>query len=228
MGIFRLAENCNDFPPPWSAEADGLLAFGGDLTVSRLIVAYSQGIFPWYNQGNPILWWSPDPRCVLFPSQLHIPVSLKKIMRSQKFTFSINCAFERVIQNCSQSSRPGQKGTWILPAMIEAYTALHYVGKAHSVEVWADGLLVGGLYGVALGKAFFGESMFYTEPDASKTAVVWLVQHLAALDFKIIDCQQKTAHMLRFGAQMVDRLFFLEILLKAIQEDDATSFWQSG
>jgi leucyl/phenylalanyl-tRNA--protein transferase len=228
MGIFSLTDDCRAFPPLCFADADGLLAFGGDLTVQRLVAAYSQGIFPWYNSRTPILWWSPDPRCVLFPNELHIPASLKKVMRSGKFSFSVNEDFETVIRNCSGCNRPGQSGTWILPEMIEAYIALHLAGKAHSVEVWEEGVLAGGLYGVALGRAFFGESMFYRRPNASKAAVVWLAQHLKVLNFKIIDCQLETAHMLRFGAQMVDRRCFLQIIHKAVLEKDAVDFWQRG
>ncbi|MDR2825769.1 MAG: leucyl/phenylalanyl-tRNA--protein transferase [Deltaproteobacteria bacterium] len=228
MGIFSLTDDCCDFPPLRFANSDGLLAFGGDLSVQRLVAAYSQGIFPWYNAHTPILWWSPDPRCVLFPKELHIPASLKKIMRSGKFSFSVNEDFETVIRNCSGCNRPEQNGTWILPEMIEAYIALHLAGKAHSVEVWEEGVLAGGLYGVALGRVFFGESMFYLRPNASKAAVVWLVQQLDALNFKIIDCQQETAHMLRFGAQMVDRMCFSQIIHKAVSEKDAVGFWQRG
>jgi leucyl/phenylalanyl-tRNA--protein transferase len=159
---------------------------------------------------------------------LHIPASLKKTMRSGRFSFTVNKAFDAVIQNCSAIFRPGQKGTWILPEMLAAYTALHHAGKAHSVEVWEENVLVGGLYGVALGRAFFGESMFHARPDASKSAFVWLARRLGELDFKIIDCQQKTVHMLRFGAQMLDRLFFLKIICKAVKEEEAVNFWQGG
>ncbi|MDR1241541.1 MAG: leucyl/phenylalanyl-tRNA--protein transferase [Deltaproteobacteria bacterium] len=228
MGIFRLTEDGNTFPPLRCASADGLLAFGGDLTEARLTAAYSQGIFPWYNRDTPILWWSPDPRCALFPDKLHIPASLKKIMRAGKFSFSVNNNFAAVIRNCSRSFRPGQEGTWILPEMVDAYISLHHAGKAHSVEVWEEGVLVGGLYGVALGRAFFGESMFYLRPNASKCALVWLAQRLAELNFKLIDCQQHTRHMSRFGAQMLDRLFFLKIIRKAVEEEDAVEFWRRG
>jgi leucyl/phenylalanyl-tRNA--protein transferase len=228
MAVFRLSEDCDKFPPVGRADADGLLAFGGDLSVSRLTAAYSRGIFPWYNSDTPILWWSPDPRCALCPERLHVPASLKKILRSGRFSFTVNKAFGAVIQNCSASFRPGQQGTWILPEMIAAYTALHDAGKAHSVEVWEENVLVGGLYGVALGRAFFGESMFHARPDASKSALVWLARRLGELNFKIIDCQQKTVHMLRFGAQMLDRLSFLKIICKAVEEEEAVNFWHGG
>mgnify|MGYP003623727795 CR=1 FL=1 len=226
MQLCWLDENSVEFPPVRLADPEGLLAAGGDLSVPRLLNAYRSGIFPWYGPQSPILWWSPDPRCVLFPPRLHVPSSLKKIIRSQKFTFSVNRSFARVMLHCAVSRRPGQQGTWITQEMFEAYNELHRAGKAHSVEGLENGELAGGLYGVAIGRAFFGESMFYLRPDASKAAIAWLVPRLAELGFPIIDCQQETPHMVRFGAELVDRALFLEIISEAALEPDALDFWR--
>lgn len=200
------------FPQEAESRESGLLAAGGDLSPQRLILAYSRGIFPWYDEGTPILWWSPDPRCVLFPAELHIPRSLGKSLRRNQFAVSFNTAFEAVIRNCAAAPRPGQHGTWLLPEMIEAYIALHRLGVAHSVEVRAGGELVGGLYGVALGRVFFGESMFHTRPDASKAAVAALVRRLREKDFVLLDCQQTTPHMVRLGAREIPRAEFLALV----------------
>jgi len=208
MTIYRLfAEPV--FPDPEEADPDGLLAVGGDLTPARLISAYGCGIFPWYAENSPILWWSPDPRLVLAPAQLHVPASLRRVLNSGRFGFSLDQAFGRVIRACANAPRPGQDGTWIVPEMVAAYERLHELGLAHSVEAWQDGELVGGVYGVALGSVFFGESMFYAQPDASKAAFVQLVRWLARAGFTLIDCQQTTAHLLRFGAQEISRQEFV-------------------
>ncbi|MDQ7055667.1 MAG: leucyl/phenylalanyl-tRNA--protein transferase [Persephonella sp.] len=166
---------------------------GGDLSPERLIFAYSLGIFPWYSEGEPILWWSPDPRMVLFPQNLKVSRSLKKILKKNIFQIEFDTEFERVINMCASVKRKGQTGTWITPEMVEAYTQLHRLGFAHSVEVYKDGELVGGLYGVSLGGVFFGESMFHTVPDASKVAFVHLVERLKQWNFDMIDCQQLNA-----------------------------------
>ncbi|MDR2892838.1 MAG: leucyl/phenylalanyl-tRNA--protein transferase, partial [Deltaproteobacteria bacterium] len=171
MPVYQLSGHDLTFPPARLAEPDGLLAVGGDLSLPRLLAAYSQGIFPWYAEGLPILWYSTHPRCVLFPEKLHVPRSLARLLRQGKFIFSVNQSFATVIRQCAATPRPGQPGTWILPEMIQAYCELHEAGYAHSVEVWQGENLVGGLYGVALGRVFFGESMFYAVPDASKAAV---------------------------------------------------------
>ncbi|RUM49956.1 MAG: leucyl/phenylalanyl-tRNA--protein transferase [Hydrogenothermus sp.] len=200
------------FPDPYSAPKDFPLAIGGDLSPERLIFAYSIGIFPWYSEGEPILWWSLDPRMVLFPNELKISRSLKKVLRNKSFEIKFNTNFEEVIKNCATVKRKGQDGTWITNEMIDAYITLHKLGYAHSVETYLNGKLVGGLYGVAIGGAFFGESMFHKVSDASKVAFVHLVWHLQKKGFDIIDCQQSTPHMAKFGAREIPRSKFLDIL----------------
>ncbi|MES1998778.1 MAG: leucyl/phenylalanyl-tRNA--protein transferase [Pseudomonadota bacterium] len=199
-----------DFPPLAQALSDpaGLLAAGGDLSPARLIAAYRQGIFPWYNAGDPILWWSPDPRMVLLPDELRVPRSLAKLMRRQPYEIRVDSAFRAVMTACAQP-RAGQAGTWINADIIDAYTQLHTLGVAHSVEAWQDGVLVGGLYGIALGRAFYGESMFARAPDASKIAFVHLVRQLQRWQFGMIDCQMNTAHLARFGAREIPRADFI-------------------
>ncbi|NPA54291.1 MAG: leucyl/phenylalanyl-tRNA--protein transferase [Aquificae bacterium] len=206
------------FPDPYSAPKDFPLAAGGDLSPERLIFAYSLGIFPWYSEKEPILWWSPDPRMVLFPEELKVSRSLKKVLKNKGFEVKFNTNFEEVIKNCASVPRPGQKGIWLTDEMIEAYIKLHKLGFAHSVETYLDGKLVGGLYGVALGGVFFGESMFHLVSDASKVAFVHLVEKLKSLNFDVIDCQQSTPHMARFGAREIPRKKFLDILKKSIKE----------
>ena len=185
---------------------------GGDLSPSRLLLAYSLGIFPWYGEENPILWWSPDPRCVLFPEKLHVPSSLRRILNGGRFFFTEDACFEQVIRSCSAIGRPGQEGTWIVPEMIEAYIRLHRMGFAHSVEVWQDGELAGGLYGVQIGRVFSGESMFHHVSDASKCGFVHLVSWLRGRGVALIDCQQTTPHMTRFGAEEMPRERYSELL----------------
>lgn len=198
------------FPHPRLAEDDGLLAVGGDLSPRRLVLAYANGIFPWYNDDEqPVLWFSPDPRFVLRTADLHIPRSLGKRIRRGDYTITLDTAFADVINACRTQARPGQAGTWITPDMEHAYTTLHRLGFAHSVEAWQDGVLVGGLYGVAIGRSFSGESMFAHAPDASKVAFVWLVRQLQAWGWPLIDCQMETAHLARFGAAPLDRETFL-------------------
>ena len=233
MPLFRLAADSVLFPPVELAEPDGLLAIGGDLSVERLLAAYRQGIFPWYGESTPILWWSPHPRCVLFPGRLHLPASLRRVMNSGRFSFTVNRAFRQVMEYCARAPRPGQDGTWIVPEMIDAYTLLHLRGRAHSVEAWCEGELAGGLYGVSLGRVFFGESMFYRQADASKAAFAWLAGRLDRLGFEIMDCQQETDHMLRFGAELVDRKEFLRVIKRAAsseqEEDEAIrAFWRGA
>ena len=206
------------FPDPYSAPGDYPLAIGGDLSPERLIFAYSLGIFPWYSEGEPILWWSPDPRMVLFPDELKISRSLKKVLKNKGFEVRFNTAFEEVIKNCATVKRKGQDGTWLTPEMIEAYIRLHKLGFAHSVETYLEGKLVGGLYGVAIGGVFFGESMFHKVSDASKVAFVHLVNRLKEKGFDIIDCQQSTPHMARFGAREIPRKEFLDIISKSIHK----------
>lgn len=197
------------FPPADQAPADGPLMAGGDLTPQRLICGYASGIFPWYEEDTPILWWSPDPRCVLFPEKLHIGSSLRRTLNSGRFTFTENACFERVIRACATTPRVGQEGTWIVPPMVDAYIQLHRLGYAHSIEVWEDGELAGGLYGVLIGCVFFGESMFHYRTGASKAAVVHLCAWLREHGVRLIDCQQTTPHMLRLGAEEISRSDFL-------------------
>ena len=213
------------FPDPAHADEDGLLAVGGDLSPQRLLMAYAQGIFPWYCENSPILWWSPDPRLVLEPATIHVPGRLERILRQGRFAFTLDTAFERVITGCAETPRPGAHGTWIVPEMLAAYCRLHELGFAHSIEVWSGGNLVGGLYGVALGGAFFGESMFYREPDASKAGLVTLMRALCQAGFVLFDCQQTTAHMLRFGGFEVPRREFLARLGQALELSTPRGHW---
>lgn len=215
MPVFRLTSELA-FPSPECADPDGLLAVGGDLSVKRLLLAYSLGIFPWYSKGSPILWWSPDPRLVLFPSELKVSRSLRQSMKKERFRVTFNSDFEAVIRNCAHVRRRGQRGTWITEEMIRAYIGLHRAGFALSAESWSDGELAGGLYGVRLGRAFFGESMFAKETDASKTAFVHLVGKLRDDGCAIIDCQVATEHLRRFGAREVSRSEFLRLLKEAL------------
>lgn len=189
---------------------------GGDLSVERLLLAYRSGIFPWYSKGEPILWWSPDPRLVLYPSELKISKSLQKVIRRRTFQITVNKAFDAVIQGCAEIKRSYGEGTWITDEMKSAYCKLHRYGYAHSVEAWQDNELAGGLYGVALGHAFFGESMFSRLSNASKVAFVTFVEMLKELEFDLIDCQVRTDHLIRFGAREIPRKKFLEQLEKAI------------
>ncbi len=198
-------------------EPDGLLAAGGDLSVQRLELAYRSGIFPWYSDPDPILWWSPDPRCILDPAQAHTSKSLEKYMRKTDFAVTWDQAFAEVIQHCSDVRRR-QTGTWITPEMIAAYCQLHRLGKAHSVEVWMDGQLAGGLYGVSIGRAFFGESMFSLRTNASKIAFTYLSRQLAKWSFPLLDCQVHSAHVASLGAIEVCRAEFLAILKQAIAQ----------
>lgn len=206
------------FPSPNRAETDpdGLVAVGGDLTPTRLINAYRCGIFPWYSAGQPLLWWSPDPRMVLFPSKLHVSRSLRKVLRKGYFRVTFDRAFDAVIQGCAQPRRD-QGGSWLTPEMIQAYGRLHRLGVAHSVECWQGETLVGGLYGVQLGRIFFGESMFHRVTDASKVAFVELTRTLEARGCPLIDCQVHSDHLASLGAELVPRPRFLEILEEHVE-----------
>jgi leucyl/phenylalanyl-tRNA--protein transferase len=204
------------FPPPQSATREGLVALGGDARPERLVLAYAQGIFPWPSAGAPLLWFSPNPRFVLRPREAHIGRSLRKRVRRADFDVRFDTAFRAVMEACAESPRPGQDGTWITPELLDGYTALHERGLAHSVEAWRGGRLVGGLYGVSLGRAFFGESMFAREPDASKVAFTVLLGHLIRWDFAFVDCQVHTEHLERFGAEDWPRARFLAALHEAL------------
>ena len=224
MPVFRLDERLA-FPAPELAE-DGLLAVGGDLAAERLLLAYSRGIFPWYSEGEPILWHSPDPRMVLLAEDLHIPKSLAKTRRGGAFEIRYDTAFAEVIDACARARRPGQRGTWITRAMKDAYLDLHRRGYAHSAEAFRDGRLAGGLYGVSLGAAFFGESMFAREPDASKLAFVTLVEQLRAWGLSLVDCQVHTEHLARFGALEWPRRSYLAALRKALRAPTRLGPWR--
>ena len=214
------------FPPVSKAlrSPNGLLAAGGDLSPRRLVEAYRHGIFPWYSEGDPILWWSPDPRMVLFPPELRVSRSLRKTLARGTYETRVDTAFRRVIEACAEP-RDGHAGTWIVPEMVEAYVALHERGFAHSVESWHEGELVGGLYGVALGKAFFGESMFARATDASKVALVRLVERLRACGCRVIDCQQATRHLASLGAREIPRTAFAQLLQESIQYPPGGERW---
>jgi leucyl/phenylalanyl-tRNA--protein transferase len=216
MPIFRLTEDLI-FPPPELSENDGLLAVGGDLSIERLLLAYSVGIFPWYSDSYPILWWSPDPRPILLPEDLRVSRSLRQIIKKGIYKVTINKAFEQVIRSCASVHRKKNDGTWITGEMIDAYIRLHQRGYALSVEAWDHDELAGGLYGIIMGRAFFGESMFTNKSNASKVAFVKLVERLRELEFELIDCQVKTTHLARFGAREVPRTEFMKRLRHALR-----------
>lgn len=226
MPIFWLSEREVRFPDPSLANEDGILAIGGDLSPERLLRAYRMGIFPWFNEGDPILWWSPDPRFVLFPDELKVSKSMRPYFNQAKFGLTIDQDFESVIRACQTKSRKGQLGgTWITEEMLGAYCRLHQLGYAHSVEVWEEKKLVGGLYGIALGKCFFGESMFTHVSNASKFGFIALVLILREKGFWLIDCQQETRHLKSLGARGIPRSQFLEYLQKNWREIDAPEDW---
>ena len=213
--MYILTRNIS-FPPVETADENGFLAIGGDLSPERLLEAYRSGIFPWYNEEDPICWWSPDPRFVLFPDELHVSKSMKQVISSNQFSFTINRAFEQVIRACSTVKRKDANGTWINEEMIEAYCRLHKYGHALSAEAWEDNKLVGGLYGIKMGELFFGESMFSMMTNASKFAFIKFVQQLQAEGLKLVDCQMHTGHLESLGAVMVPRKQFIEILKQYI------------
>jgi leucyl/phenylalanyl-tRNA--protein transferase len=218
------------FPPISSALTEstglnGLLAAGGDLSPPRLLAAYTQGIFPWYSPGEPILWWSPDPRMVLFPDEIKISRSLAKKLRNPAYSIRFDTAFSDVISACARQQRPGQNGTWISSEIIVAYEKLHRLGYAHSVETWIDGELAGGLYGIAIGRAFYGESMFSQVRDGSKIAFAHLCAYLRQQEFGIIDCQMETPHLISLGARLIARSDFIAKLETLIKTGPAPGLW---
>ena len=227
MPIFRLVDDIV-FPPPDYADPSGLIAVGGDLSSDRLLEAYRVGIFPWYSEDQPILWWSPDPRLVLELEQFRISRSLGKTLRRRVFQVTFDRVFEEVIAACATVPREDQSGTWITPEMREAYIKLHGLGYAHSVEAWLGGNLVGGLYGVSLGKAFFGESMFHRQTDASKVALAVLVEKLKSWNFHFIDAQMSTEHMCRMGGKEISRRIFLKKLQSALRHPTKRGKWHVG
>lgn len=224
MPVFRLDDRLV-FPPVHLAE-DGLLALGGDLRPERLLLGYTKGIFPWYAENLPILWHSPDPRMVMTTGDLVIQRSLRKAIRRRPYRLTMDTAFVRVLEGCASVPRPGQSGTWLIPEMVDAYRKLHELGFAHSIEAWREDELVGGLYGVSLGAAFFGESMFAQAPDASKIAFVACVRQLAAFEIDLIDCQVHTEHLERFGAYEISRADYLERLQVALDAPTKRGVWK--
>lgn len=213
------------FPPTESSSEEGVVGVGGNLSPGMLISAYRQGIFPWYSEGQPIIWWSPDPRFVLFPNELHISRSMKRYIRKDPFTFSVDRCFERVIHECGRAERPGQDGTWITGEMVDGYIRLHELGYAHSFEVWQGEQLAGGLYGVSLGSMFFGESMFSSVPNASKAALIVLSRVSNEIGFSLIDCQVQNAHMRSMGARTIPRRVFLSLLKKGLESQTLKGSW---
>ncbi|MCU0591082.1 MAG: leucyl/phenylalanyl-tRNA--protein transferase [Desulfobacterales bacterium] len=224
MPVFVLSEDLR-FPPPRLATPEGLLAVGGDLSQERLLLAYRQGIFPWYSDDEPILWWSPDPRLVLYPREFHRSRSLEKVIRRGEFRVTTDRAFETVIRECAAVRTAGKEGTWIVPDMIRAYCDLHRMGVAHSVEAWSGQRLAGGLYGVSLGSGFFGESMFTRETNASKVALAALTAYLTAEGFDLIDCQVTTGHLQRMGAREVPRDRYLKELGRCLKAPTRIGRW---
>jgi leucyl/phenylalanyl-tRNA---protein transferase len=214
------------FPPLDQAlsEPNGLLAAGGDLSPERLLAAYRRGIFPWFSEGEPILWWSPDPRMVLYPPELRVSRSLRKSLRRDDYEIRVDTSFREVMQGCAEP-RAHQSGTWISPQMVEAYCVLHRYGHAHSVETWRDGELIGGLYGVAIGRAFFGESMFARATDASKLALIHLVRQITRWQFGLIDCQMRTAHLASLGAREIRREAFSRQLEQLVNYPNEPANW---
>ena len=225
MPLFRLSEKI-EFPPAWLARSDGLLCIGGDLCPERLLLAYQNGIFPWFSANEPLLWWSPDPRLVLFPKAIKVSRSLKKKIRKNRFTLTLDQAFEQTIVSCARARRASHEGTWLVDEMIEAYIQLHRLGHAHSIETWLHNRLVGGLYGVCLGGTFFGESMFSLETDASKIALAGLANHLTCHGFDLIDCQVTTHHLKNMGAVEISRETFLEKLTLSIPRKMDPNIWK--
>jgi leucyl/phenylalanyl-tRNA--protein transferase len=226
MTIFLLSDKIA-FPPQHLAEKEGLLAIGGDLSEKRLLLAYQMGIFPWYSTDDPIMWWTPDPRFVLYPHELRISRSLRKVMNKKTFTIRIDTDFYQVINSCSDIRKEKQEDTWIVDDMITAYCKLHDAGFAHSFEAWKDDELVGGLYGISLGKCFFGESMFSYQSNSSKVAFAFMVEYLQKRAFNFIDCQVTTTHLIRSGAREITRKCFLRELGNALKYPTLKGKWHN-
>ncbi len=223
MPIYLLSSDLY-FPDPRKAEKDGLLAIGGDLSPDRVLLAYEQGIFPWFSDSDPLMWWSPDPRCVLYLDKLKISKSMRNILNRQDYRISFDQAFEEVIMHCGNAPRK-EEGTWITNEIMDSYKSLHSIGVAHSVEVWKGDKLVGGLYGLSLGRMFFGESMFSLESNASKLAFVHLIGFLKKNDFGIIDCQIYNPHLGSLGAENIDRDLYLDLLESSLKQDSMHGKW---
>lgn len=227
MPIYALDKNYLSFPPPHLAEQDGMLAIGGDLSPERLLLAYQMGIFPWFSKYEPIMWWSPDPRCVLFPEDLRISKSMKQIFKKGIFKVTADQSFRAVITACQNQPRKGQSGTWITEEMLEAYCELHKMGLAHSVEVWNSSQeLVGGLYGISMGNCYFGESMFARQSNASKAGFITLVHNLQKWGFELVDCQIHTNHLESLGAVNIPRKSYLMIIEKTLKHETIKGKWE--
>ncbi|HPO14286.1 MAG TPA: leucyl/phenylalanyl-tRNA--protein transferase [Candidatus Hydrogenedentes bacterium] len=224
MPVYRLTKHML-FPPPHHAE-DGLLAVGGDLHPKRLLLAYGHGIFPWYSEGEPIMWWSPDPRTILIPEEFHVSRSLKRVIKGGEFRVTLDTAFAAVISGCATAPRKREKGTWIVPEMEQAYIRLHALGFAHSAECWRGEELAGGLYGVSLGACFFGESMFSRCANASKVALAFLVEQFKRWDISLIDCQLTTPHLIGLGAREVSRDEYLNMLRQRLHAPTRQGAWR--
>jgi leucyl/phenylalanyl-tRNA--protein transferase len=215
------------FPSVEKASPEGIVAMEGNLSPGMLLSAYKQGIFPWYSEGEPILWWSPDPRMVLFPEKIHISKSMSRSLKRGRFSFSMDNHFREVISSCGRIPRKHEDGTWITQEMKAAYTHLHELGWGHSVEVWEDNELVGGLYGLSMGSVFFGESMFSKKTDASKAAFIILAKVLGSLGFTMIDCQLYTPHLKSLGAVKIDRTDYLELLNNGLEAETRRGNWNN-
>ncbi len=215
------------FPPIEKASPEGIVAMEGNLSPGMLLSAYKQGIFPWFSEGEPILWWSPNPRMVLFPDKVHISKSMVRSFKRERFSFSMDNQFREVINICGGISRKHEEGTWITSDMKDAYIYLHELGWGHSLEVWEDNELVGGLYGLSIGSVFFGESMFSKKTDASKAAFIILAQTLGKLGFSMIDCQLYTSHLESLGAEKIDRKVYLELLKKGLEAETYRGNWHT-
>ncbi len=226
MPVFLLNDNDPSFPEAELAEASGLLAVGGDLSEARLLMAYCNGIFPWFQEGADFYWYSPDPRFVLFPKELRVHKSMRSIFNQKKFRVTLDTCFEAVMRNCASTPRPPYDGTWISEDFVKGYTRLHERGLAHSVEVWQGDDLVGGLYGISIGKLFFGESMFAQVPNASKAGFITLVRALEKMDFWLVDCQVETEHLGSLGAKGISRTTFLELLAKNAYQKTMAGKWR--
>lgn len=213
------------FPPVYKSTEEGIVAAGGNLSPGMLLSAYAQGIFPWYSEYEPILWWSPHPRFVLFPEELHISKSMRRTLNKEVFTCTFDTGFDEVIRSCREIERPGQPGTWITEDMVEAYRELHRLGYAHSAEAWHEEKLAGGLYGVSLGRCFFGESMFSNMADSSKAALIFLTRRVKELDFHFIDCQVYTPHLTTLGAREIPRREFIKRLQDALEFSTLKGRW---
>ena len=226
MPVFWLPDDQLVFPHPSLAEPDGLLAVGGELSVERLVLAYRNGIFPWFEEDGQFFWYAPDPRCVLFPKELQVHKSMRSVFNQQKFHYTLDTRFEEVMRACADAARNGQDGSWISPAFLAGYCRLHEQGIAHSVEVWEGDRLVGGLYGISIGKIFFGESMFAKTSNASKAGFITLARALEQADFTLIDCQQQTRHLETLGARSIPRELFLEYLSQNTYERTLVGKWR--